>query len=143
MKRWTTMLSALVHRHDRDYGLSTLQFSDGKLRVPIVEAPVGTGLRVEIDARNVSVALSRPMDVSITNRLPGTIVEVARLTAPYACITFGFGSTRLLALVTWEFVDRLALGPGLRAWAMIKSVAIGSEAILPEVSPSPRPWPPA
>ena len=141
-KRLATTLSARVHRHDPEYGLSTLQFGDGEIRVPMVDAPLGTALRLEIDARDVSVALSRPMDVSITNRLPGMIVEVERLSAPYARITFSLGTTRLDALVTWESVDRLALEPGLQAWAVIKTVAIGKDAITADKAPTARPWPP-
>jgi molybdate transport system ATP-binding protein len=142
MRGLTTSISARVHRHEPKYGLSTLIFSDGELRVPKVEADVGTALRVEIDARDVAVALVRPMDVSITNRLPGTIVSVELLAAPYARVTFDLGATRLDSLVTWESVDRLALEPGLKAWAMIKSVAIGKDSIKPEDAPNPRPWPP-
>jgi molybdate transport system ATP-binding protein len=142
MKRLTSVFSARVHRHDPEYGLSTLQFGDGELRVPMVDLPVGTAVRLEIDARDVSVALTRPMDVSITNRLPGTIVEVERLVAPYARIAFNLGATRLDALVTWESVDRLALEPGLNAWAMIKTVAIDKSAMTPDDAPRARPWPP-
>lgn len=138
---FATTLDARVLRHDPQWGMSTLFFGDGELRVPMVAAPVDTGVRVTIDARDVAVALTRPMDVSITNRLPGTIVAVERLAAPYAQITFDLGSTRLDALVTWESVERLALEPGLKAWAMIKSVAIGSEAVRPSDLPSPRRWP--
>jgi molybdate transport system ATP-binding protein len=112
-------------------------------RVPMVDAEVGTPLSVEVDARDVSIALSRPMDVSITNRLPGAIVAVERLAAPYARVTFDLGSVRLDALVTWESVERLALEEGLRAWAMIKTVAIDKDAIKSVDIPAPRPWPPA
>jgi molybdate transport system ATP-binding protein len=140
--RLSTTFEARVHRHDDGLGLSTLQFGDGELRVPMVAAPVGTALALEIDARDVSVALSRPMDVSITNRLPGTIVAVERLAAPYARVDFDLGTTRLSALVTWESVDRLALEPGVRAWAMIKTVAIGGESIRTAAATRPRPWPP-
>lgn len=136
-----TTLDARVLRHDPAWGLSTLFFGDGELRVPLVDAPVESGVRVTIDARDVAVALSRPMDVSITNRLPGTIVEVERLAAPYARVRFDLGTTLLDALVTWESVERLALEPGLQAWAMIKSVAIGNEAVQPSDLPSPRRWP--
>lgn len=141
--RLMTTVSARVHRHDARYGLSTLQFADGELRVPMVTAPVGAALLVSIDARDVSVALTRPMDVSITNRLPGVIIEVERLDAPYARIRFDLGSTQIDSLVTWESVERLALQPDLKAWAMIKSVAIGKDAIQSDDAPSPRPWPPA
>ena len=137
----TTTLNARVLRHDANYGLSTLFFGDGELRVPLVDAPVGAGLLVVIDARDVSIALSRPMDVSITNRLPGTIVEVAPLQRPFVRIAFDLGSSVLYALVTTESVERLALEPGLRAWAMIKTVAIGEDSVLPEQVPKPRRWP--
>jgi len=143
MKRYTTSLGVRVLRHDAKVGLSTLQFSDGELRVPMVEAPVGAALRVEIAARDVSVALSRPMDVSITNRLPGTITAVELLQAPYALVAFDLGSSQLDALVTWESVERLALEPGLQAWAMIKTVSIEKDAITAEMAPAPRPWPPS
>jgi molybdate transport system ATP-binding protein len=94
---------------------------------------------VEIEASDVSISLSRPMDVSITNRLPGTIVEIEHLGAPYARVTFDLGTTRLHALVTWESVERLALEPGLKAWAMVKTVAISKVGLSPDELPQPRP----
>ena len=84
---------------------------DGELRVPIVAAPVDSGVKVTIYARDVSIALSRPMDVSITNRLPGTIVAIEPLALPYVRVTL----TLLYALVTTESVERLGLELGLRA----------------------------
>ena len=136
----STTLVARVLRHDTRYGLSTLFFGDGDLRVPLVDAPVGSGVQVTIFARDVSIALSRPMDVSITNRLPGTIVGVEALELPFVQITFNLGSTSLTALVTSESVERLGLEPHLNAWAMIKTVAIGKDAVEPHGLPQPRTW---
>ncbi|HYA79923.1 MAG TPA: TOBE domain-containing protein [Methylocystis sp.] len=133
-------IDARVVRHDPGYGLSTLFFNDGELRVPLVKAPTDAGVRVRIDARDVSIALSRPMDVSITNRLPGAIVAVEPLQLPFVRVTFSLGGTDIYALVTAESVERLALEPGLKAWAMIKSVAIDEGAILPAPPPRPRRW---
>ena len=116
-------------RHDPVYGLSTLFFADGELRVPLVAAPIDGGVRVTIDARDVSIALSRPMDVSITNRIPGTIATVEPLTPPYVRVVLDLGSTNLAALVTTSWVERLGLEAGVRAWAMIKTVAIGKIAV--------------
>ncbi len=137
--RLSATLPASVVRHDPGYGLSTLFIGDGELRTPLVEAPVDSSVLVTVEARDVSIALSRPMDVSITNRLPGRIVEILPLTLPYVRVTFDLGSASLFALVTLESVERLALEPGLRAWAMIKSVAIGPQAVRP--APKPRRWP--
>jgi len=139
----TTMLLARVLRHDLPYALSTLFFADGELRVPMVEMPVDAGVSVAIEARDVSIALSRPMDVSITNRLPGRIIEILPLELPYVRVTLDLGSVRLYSLVTKESVERLALEEGLLAWAMIKSVAIGAGAVRPSEVPRPRRWPAA
>jgi len=140
---FTTVLDARVLRHDEAHGLSTLFFGDGELRVPLVPVPVDSGVKVTIHARDVSIALSRPMDVSITNRLPGTIVAIEPLALPYVRVTFDLGSTRLHSLVTTESVERLGLEIGLRAWAMIKTVAIGKDAVRPDRLPEPRRWPAA
>ena len=139
MIRISTTLRARVLHHYAEIGLSTLLFEDGELRVPKIDAAPGVGVLVEIDASDVSISLSRPMDVSITNRLPGTIVGVEYLSAPYARVTFDLGNTRLHALVTWESVERLALEPGLKAWAMVKTVAISKVGINPDELPRPRP----
>ncbi len=111
--------------------------------MPLVAAPVDSGVRVTIYARDVSIALSRPMDVSITNRLPGTIVAVEPLALPYVRVTFVLGATPLDALVTTESVERLGLERGLRAWAMIKTVVLGKGAIEADRLPEPRRWPAA
>jgi molybdate transport system ATP-binding protein len=133
-------IEARVLRHDRNVGLSTLFFADGELRVPLVEAPIDAGVRVRIHARDVSISLSRPMDVSIVNRLPGAIFDVAPLRLPFVRVTLSLGETDLFALVTAESVERLALEPGLRAWAMVKAVALGESSIHPARAPRPRRW---
>jgi molybdate transport system ATP-binding protein len=139
--RLVSRLSARVLRHDADLGLTTLYFSDGELRVPAIDAPLHSSVTVKIDASDVSIALSRPMDVSITNRLPGRITEIAFLDPPYVCARFELGTTRIFALVTRESVERLALVTGLNAWVMIKAVAISRPALEPDPPPAPRPWP--
>jgi molybdate transport system ATP-binding protein len=139
--RLTTLLSARVLRHDPELALTTLFFGDGELRVPHVPLPIDAGVRVKIAARDVSIALSRPMDVSITNRLPGEIAEIEMLTPPYVRATIAIGATHLHALVTRESVARLALVPDLRVWAMIKAVAISGRLLKPDLVPRPRAWP--
>lgn len=136
-----TVLSARVLRHDAELALTTLFFGDGELRVPHVPLPVDAGVHVKIDARDVSIALSRPMDVSITNRLPGEIAEIEMLTPPYVRATIALGATHLHSLVTRESVARLALAPGLKVWAMIKAVAISGRLLTPDLAPQPRTWP--
>ena len=101
----STTVPARVLRHDPQYGMSTLFFADGELRVPMVDAAIDAGVSVTIEARDVSIALSRPMDVSITNRLPGRIEAILPLDPPYVRVTFDLGATKLHALVTLESVE--------------------------------------
>lgn len=141
--RFVTIFPARLLRHDEEQGLSTLFFAGGELRVPLVEAAVGTAIEVEIDARDVSIALSRPMDVSILNRLPGEITELEFLAPPFVRAALSLGGASLNAMVTRESVERLALVEGLRAWAMIKAVAISGRTLDPDEAPLPRGWPSA
>jgi molybdate transport system ATP-binding protein len=135
------VILARVLRHDTQVGMTTLFFGDGELRVPMVDHPLDAAVQVRIDARDVSIALSRPMDVSITNRLPGVIVELEYLISPYVRATFDLGTTRIHSLITRESVERLALVEGLKAWAMIKAVAISDRDLTPDRAPRPRAWP--
>lgn len=123
------MIDCTVVRHDVHYGLSVLAFADGQLRVPLVDLPEGMALRVRVRARDVSLALSRPMDVSIANRLPGEVVEIFERESPYADVVVNLGQTRVRALITRESVDRLALQVGVRVWAMVKTVAFDGRAL--------------
>jgi molybdate transport system ATP-binding protein len=134
-------LSARVLSHDLDLALTTLFFADGELRVPLIDSPPDAAVCVRIDARDVSIALSRPMDVTITNRLPGRIAELVSLTPPYVRATCDLGITQVHALLMGESVDRLALVPGLRIWVMIKAAAITGLDVKPSRAPVPRPWP--
>ena len=135
-----TTLSARILRHDPGYGLSVLAFADGELRVPAIDRAIGDGVLIDIDARDVSIALSRPMDISITNRLPGTLTTLEPLTLPYVRLTVSLGQSNLAALVTAESVARLGLEPDVRVWAMIKTVAIGNSLADSSDLPVLRPW---
>ncbi len=136
-----TTLRARVLMHDLDLALTTLLFADGELRVPLVDSPVDSAVRLRIDARDVSIALSRPMDVSITNRMPGQLAELVELSPPYMRATCDLGMTQIHALIMRESVDRLALVPGLGVWIMIKAAAIAGFDLKPDLAPRPRPWP--
>lgn len=136
-----TDLSARVLRHDAKAAMTTLFFEDGELRAPLIDYPVGSSVEVSIDASDVSIALSRPMDVSITNRLPGEIVDIAFLEPPYVRVTFNLGKCAVHALVTSESVERLALVAGLKAWVMIKAVVISDSGVSRAPAPEPRSWP--
>ncbi|QRG04870.1 molybdenum ABC transporter ATP-binding protein [Xanthobacter dioxanivorans] len=146
-----TIFDCTVTAHDEEFGLSTVAFADGELRVPLVGRPVGAPARARIRSRDVSLSLSRPIDVSVTNRLSGTITRIIRAEGPFSDVEVGLAHGRLHALVTQESVQRLALEPGMPVWAMIKAVTVDSRpagfaspgAEINPPSPAPQSPPPA
>ena len=124
-----TIIDCTVTAHDPEFGLSTVAFADGELRVPLVGRTVGAPARARIRSRDVSLSLSRPIDVSVTNRLAGTIARITREEGPFADVEVSLASGRIHALVTQESVQRLALEPGMTVWAMIKAVTVDSRPL--------------
>jgi len=123
-----SIIDCVVKAHDEALSLSTIAFPDGELRVPLVDRPLGAPVRARVRSRDVSLALSRPMDVSVTNRLSGTIGAIRREEGPYADVEVKLPHSSLHSLVTMESVERLALEPGMTVWAMIKAVAVDSRS---------------
>jgi molybdate transport system ATP-binding protein len=125
-----TLVFGTVRAHDERYGLSTLACDGFELHVPRVDLPPGAPIRARVQARDVALALARPADVSISNRLPGAIESVTPLSGAYAEVLVRLGpATVLLARITRESADRLALVPGLPVWCLIKSVALDAGAL--------------
>jgi molybdate transport system ATP-binding protein len=70
------------------------------------------------------------MDVSISNRIEGVVETIVPLAGPYAEVSVrAAGGTLLVARITRESADRLALATGLRVWCLIKSVALDAGAL--------------
>ena len=124
-----SVIECTVLRHDTGVALSTLAFTGGELRVPQVDLPIGERLRVRIRARDVAMSLSQPVDISISNRLPGRILRITSQDGPYAEAVIDIGGAALRSLVTRELAARLGLQPGSEVWALIKSVAFDSRSV--------------
>ncbi|MCK0196591.1 molybdenum ABC transporter ATP-binding protein [Ancylobacter sp. 6x-1] len=123
-----TILDCVVARHDPDYGLSTLSFAGGELRVPLVDVKPGAPMRARVRSRDVALALARPEDVSVTNRIPAQVSDIRRIEGPYTDVELAIGASCLHAMVTLESVERLRLAVGMEVWALVKSVAVDSRA---------------
>ncbi len=124
------VLPCRVRARDPERGLSHLDFAGGTLAVPLDAAPPGSQLRVRVRARDVSIALSRPEDVSVQNILPAVLDAIEAGQPHEAMLRLRVGDSILLSRITQDAVRRLALRPGQPVWAMVKSVAFvsGGEA---------------
>ena len=118
------VIRAEVVRQDERYGLSELGFAGGTLRVPRVEAPAGTELRLRVRARDVSLALEPPRDISILNVLPCRIEAVGEEEGPQVDLRLDAGGAALWARITRRSLEQMGLAPGARVYALIKAIAI-------------------
>ena len=118
-----TVIEAKVTAHDLQFELTKLEFAGGQLTVPGVDALVGEPIRVRIRARDVSLALTRPTDISVLNVLRGRVTEVSAEPGPSANVRVDVGGATLVARITRHSVARLDLGAGREVYALIKAVS--------------------
>lgn len=124
------VIDARVADHDEERLITRLALGDQLLILPRVEdvAP-GARLRVRIRARDVILAVERPTALSAQNVLDGRIVEIAEESGPYAEVKVDLGAGAILARITRDSVNRLALAPGQPVYVVVKSVAIDGHAV--------------
>lgn len=85
---------------------------------------VGQQVMAVINAQDVSVCLSRPMDSSIVNCLAVTIDKITRLACSHQLLHLRVGQQFIFAKVTGQSVKRLQLSEGINVFAQFKANAL-------------------
>lgn len=120
-----TVIEGTVQQHDAHDHITTVAFGGGHLLLvsPAARA-TGEHIRLRVQARDVSLALTAPSDTSILNVLPATVVALGEDSPGQMMVALDAGATRLLARVTQRSAQALALSPGLAVFAQVKGIAI-------------------
>ena len=118
------VIEARVTGVDADDGLATLAFDGGTLAVGNFGAQVGERVRVRIRAREVSLALTLPQQISIQNIFRGEITAVDAPQGSSVTVTLKVGAAVLRARVTRRAARQLALTPDMKVYALIKAVSL-------------------
>lgn len=113
-----------VESHQEQFGLSTLRSGSTRLRVPLVDAPVGAPVRVRIRPRDVMVALEEPRRVSALNLLAATVVAIVDADASSCDVRLDCDGQPLAARITRYSAQTLGLATGMRVFAVVKSVTL-------------------
>ncbi len=125
-------ISATIVGHDDAYALTTLSFPGGELSVPRIDARVGADVRLRVRARDVSLSLTKPENVSEINILKGVVAEIALpaegTQSAYVDIRVDVG-VPLWVRITRRSLDTLALAPGGEVYAAIKSTSIDRQTM--------------
>jgi len=111
--------------HEADYHLTHVGFDGGELSLPAINAPLGTALRIQIHARDVSIILEVPKATSILNILPATITDIIDdCEDGQTVLRLQVGSQPLLAHITRKSAHKLALQTGMNVYVQIKGTSI-------------------
>jgi len=120
------IVEARLAEIDHHWHLARIQFDDGSLWLR--QAPgmtAGQLVRVQVMAKDVSIALEEHRDQSIQNLLPARVDRIEKDVAPgITLVRLLTGDTPFLARLTSRSAAQLALSPGQPIWIQIKSVAL-------------------
>ncbi len=118
------ILTLRVSSHDPVRRLTLLEADGISLLVPMLNAATPT-VRVRIPAREVILASAVPATISVHNVLQGVVRAVSQDHGRHqALVEITIGTATVLARVTADAVERLALTPGAPVLALVKSISI-------------------
>ena len=120
-----SILEGEVSAHDHSYHLTWISMHGGRVAVSREQLPVGRRARVQIQARDVSLALSAHSDTSIINILPARIIDTREINPTQLIVRLALedGQT-LLSRITRRSAMALGLHEGMALYAQVKSVAL-------------------
>jgi molybdate transport system ATP-binding protein len=122
----SVIVPATIVKQDTQWHLCLAEFNGGQfwLRDDRQLKP-GTPVRLQVMARDVSIALSARHDQSIQNVVAATVTDIAPEQTPgVTTLRLMAGNTPFLARLTSRSVQHLELQEGASVWLQVKSVAI-------------------
>ncbi|MFK7732116.1 MAG: molybdenum ABC transporter ATP-binding protein [Pseudomonadales bacterium] len=122
----STLLAAPISATDSKSQLASLAIGDQVLHLRSEHLVQGDIARVQIYAKDVSIALSEATDSSILNILPARVDAIVPnvVTGTVAVRLALADNHELISLITLKSLQRLQLTTGMQVWAQIKSVAL-------------------
>lgn len=119
------LLEGRVAERDAQWQLARIAFDGGHLWLRDSGIDTDRVVRLRVLARDVSIATHEPQGSSIQNILAATVAEVEPDVHPsQVMVRLRCGDTMLLSRITARAAHTLALAPGQRVWAQVKSVAL-------------------
>lgn len=122
------LLATEVVGHEPEYGLTRLRFGETEIAVPLLERKPGEAVRLRIRARDVAIALEPPRNSSIRNAIPAQVAAVELEEGFFAEVLLVAFGQYLRARITRKSAVELRLASGQAVFALVKSVAVLSEA---------------
>jgi molybdate transport system ATP-binding protein len=122
------VLDGTVTHVDATRGLVHLQLGTGTLHVSLRGASIGSRVRVQLLARDIILATESPHALSVRNVLTGQILEMSEDDREAVLVKVDIGGPTILARITQNAADALALHPGRPVWVLVKAVSTRGHA---------------
>ncbi len=128
MARYSDAVSILeghVSAHDNSYHLTWIGMDGGRVAVTREDLPIGKHARVEIQARDVSLARKAHSDTSIINILPVKVIDTYETSPSLLLVRLELNDGQtMLARITRRSAVSIDLHEGMYLYAQVKSVAL-------------------
>ncbi|HEY6483588.1 MAG TPA: molybdenum ABC transporter ATP-binding protein [Steroidobacteraceae bacterium] len=122
------VVDGTVVRMDTATGLAQLQVGSETLHVSVADAPVGTRVRVQLLASDITLATEAPQGLSVRNQLHGHIIEIGADDREAALVRVDLGGPVVLARITRAATAALHLHPGRDVWVLVKALSTRGHA---------------
>lgn len=119
-----SLIEASVSSYDEKFGLATLAFSGGQFLVASAPLNLGSRVRLQVLARDVSITLEPQINTSILNIIAVTIDQIDRESSAQMTLRLTAGDTAMLAKISCKSADDLNLKKGAQVYAQVKTAAI-------------------
>ncbi|MDD2833857.1 MAG: molybdenum ABC transporter ATP-binding protein [Methylotenera sp.] len=119
------VFEAIVAEIDDTWHMARVEFTGGSLWVGNQRLSIGSKIRVQVLAKDVSLATALPSKTSIQNILQGQVGSIANDEHPsLALVRVQIGNTMLLSRITKKALASLNVTIHQKIWVQIKSVAL-------------------
>ncbi|MGH8187068.1 MAG: molybdenum ABC transporter ATP-binding protein, partial [Steroidobacteraceae bacterium] len=125
-----SVLIGTVEATHQGTGLTSIRIGENLLNIALRAAPPGAAVRVQLLARDVILATSRPENLSVRNVLTGSIARLVGDDADTHLVYVDIGGPLVLARVTRAASAALGLETGMRVWVLVKTVSISGHAFV-------------
>jgi len=124
-----SILDTRIAAHDAKDQLTTLAFDGGELIVPHLDAPIGQRVRARVKARDVSLSIRRPTEISILNVLRAHVTAIDEETGPIVDLQLAIGTSSLVARITRRSFEQLGIRNGQELYALVKAVSFDQRSV--------------
>ncbi len=118
------LIHARVARHDPEFAVTYLDFPGGRFTVAHKDLPINHPVRLRIIARDVSITLQHQTQTSILNIFPAIVDSMIPEGNAQVMVRLLINGIPMLSRITRKSAALLALEPGKKVFAQVKTVAL-------------------